>query len=132
MAVDLEKTYEVFFRVSRAFGARDGNVWGALTSAKSFAERFGCEQGNPWAALGAHDHLGVPLKIGRYRENRVFGAFWRLGGYRGGWRWIFWAAAVWLSRGRYGTAFGHKRGGWGVRGRRITSRGQTAPGFLFW
>ena len=29
-----EKTYEVFFRVSRAFGARDGNVWGALRFTK--------------------------------------------------------------------------------------------------
>ena len=29
-----KKTYEVFFVVSRAFGARHGNVWGAKPHAK--------------------------------------------------------------------------------------------------
>ena len=39
-----KKTYEVFYRVSRAYGARHRNESGAQEDELRFAEDFGCEQ----------------------------------------------------------------------------------------
>ena len=120
-----------FLRVSRAYGARHGNVSCMGTHANVWTalhRRVGRVRNCSWSAWG-HSLTAFSDEL------RAKNTFWGILSVTGPRRWVAVirrAGAPWVNRARYDTNMGHGRGGWGSSRLRITVVGPTGSTFLIW